>query len=260
MKNRVLLPVIFLCVLTLILLVATHIKRTEYTILLTGASFASWENGWFEIGSKHLNAKPLNKAVNSETIADTANKIANGELYTPEELEEMDALVIMQVHDRDVAEFDQLKEDYTEYELPFDRYKANYSQAYDYVIKRYLTDCYNLKFDEKSKYYDMPSGKPAVVVLCTHWHDSREIINSSVRRLAEHWGFPVIEFDKNIGFSKSALHPVIKEQTSLLFSFNAEKADSIVYGWHPQLGEDKYIQQRMAAVFASTMSKVLPLK
>ncbi len=46
-------------------------------------------------------------------------------------------------------------------------------------------------------------GKPASIVLCTHWHDSRPIFNTSVRKLAEKWGFPVVEFDRYIGFSKN---------------------------------------------------------
>lgn len=252
-------PILGIVLLSLIFVVYKRYSH-KYTIVLTGASFGSWQNGWFELGTKHLDAKALNRAVESETIADSANKIANGELYSTEELEEMDALVIMQVHDRDVAEFDSLKVEYTDYELPFDRYKANYSQAYDYIIKRYMTDCYNLKFDEKSKYFNTSTGKPAVIVLSTHWNDSRETFNASIRRLGEHWGFPVVEFDKNIGFSKSAVHPVTKEQPSIMYSFNAEKVDSTFYGWHQLRGEDQHIQQRMAAIFANTMQKILPLK
>ena len=71
----------------------------------------------------------------------------------------------MHVHDEDVASENGLKENYKDYRTPFDR--SNYAAAYDYVIKHYITDCYNLKFDKKSKYYNTPSGKPAIIVLCT---------------------------------------------------------------------------------------------
>ena len=37
-------------------------KTTEYKILLTGASFASPQNGWFEIGCRKLNAEAINRA------------------------------------------------------------------------------------------------------------------------------------------------------------------------------------------------------
>lgn len=232
--------------------------QDKYTLLLTGASFASPENGWFEAGCKTLDAKPINRAIGGEAIADAANRMANGTLYSPEELEEIDAFVIMQVHDKDVYEDSAIKGNYQDYPLPFDR--SNYAAAYDYVIKKYLTDCYNLKFNPKSKYYNTPGGKPASVILCTHWHDARPTYNNSIRLLGQKWGFPVIEFDKYIGFSKNQLHPVTNEQTSILFTDNnTENIDDVTYGWHQFRGEDKYIQRRMGAIFVDTMQKVLPL-
>lgn len=233
-------------------------KKEDYTILLTGASFADSGNGWFELGCKRLNAKAINRAVGGESIAITANKMFEGVLYSFEELDEIEALVIMHVHDRDVYDESELKEKYTDYVMPF-KY-ANYATAYDYVIKRYITECYNLKFDNKSKYYNTPSGKPVIIVLCTHWHDSRTVFNQSVRRLAEKWGLPLVEFDKNIGFSKDQLHPVTGEQNSLIYSKDKQESNGVAYGWHPQRGQDKYIQQRMAAIFVDVMQRILPLK
>lgn len=242
-----------------------YLKKTEvkYTILMTGASFASPDNGWFELGAKELKARAINKAVSGETIADTANKMVSGELYTPKELDDIDALVIMQGHEHDVSSLEGLKENCVDYEseLPFDRWECNYAATYDFVIKRYYTDCYNLKFNEKSKYYNSPYGKPVVIVLATHWHDSRPLFNNSIRVLAERWGFPVIEFDKNVGFSTAMVHPVTKEQISKQHTnHNFETMYDIEYGWHPAKGPQNYIQQRMAAVFADTMRKVLPIK
>lgn len=233
-------------------------EKNKYTILLTGASFASSNNGWFELACKTLDATPINKAIGGEAIADAANKIAADTLYTKQQLEDIEAFVIMHVHDEDVASENGLKENYKDYETPFDR--SNYAAAYDYVIKHYITDCYNLKFDKNSKYYNTPSGKPAIIVLCTHWHDARIIYNSAIRKLADRWGFPVVEFDKYIGFSKNHLHPVTGKQYSILYAHNNEKVNGVEYGWHPYNGEDKYIQQRMAAIFTDLMKKVLPLK
>lgn len=229
----------------------------NYTFLLTGASFASPNNGWFEVGCKLMNATPINRAIGGEAIADAANRIIDGSLYTVEELEDIDALVIMQVHERDVFDTTQLKPNYTDYKTPFDR--SNYAAAFDYVIKRYLTDCYNLKFNEKSKYYNSRAGKPAVVVLCTDWHDGRTIYNTSVRKLGEKWGFPVVEFDKYIGFSKNAVHPVTGEQISRLFTGDKQEINGETFGWHPENGQDKYIQRRLGAIFADTMRKIFPL-
>ena len=90
-------------------------ENAKYTILLTGASFASPQNGWFEIGCRQLEARALNRAVGGESIADTANRMAEGRLWSPGELDALDALVIMQVHNRDVSATGGLKEKYTDY-------------------------------------------------------------------------------------------------------------------------------------------------
>ena len=222
-------------------------ENAKYTILLTGASFASPQNGWFEIGCRQLDARALNRAIGGESIADTANRMAEGTLWNAGELDEMDALVIMQVHNRDVSATGGLKEKYTDYTTPFDR--SNYAAAFDYVIKRYQSECYALKDDPKSKYYGTKSGKPAVIVLCT-----------AIRSLAARWGLPLVEFDRNIGFSKDTPNPATGTQQSLLHAQDTQTIEGVAYGWHPQRGQDKYIQQRMAAIFTDTMRRILPAK
>lgn len=235
---------------------AQNTNDTPYTFLLTGASFASSNNGWFEVGCNIVGAVPINRAIGGESIADTANRMINGSLYNKEELEEIDALVIMQVHDRDVFDEFQLKDSYTDYETPFNR--DSYATAFDYVIKRYLTECYNLKFDEGSKYYKTKTGKPAVIILCTDWHDGRVLYNTTIRQLGEKWGFPVVEFDKYIGFSKDSVHPVTGEQISLLYATDWQDIGGETFGWHPENGENSYIQRRMGAIFADLMKNIFP--
>lgn len=234
---------------------STYAQAQKYSLLLSGASFASPSNGWFELGCEQLDAQPVNRAVGGEAIANTANRMIDGSLYSREELERLDAFVIMQVHNQDVLDQSQLLENYSDYRTPFDR--SNYAAAFDFVIKKFQTDCFNLKFDEKSKYFGSSHGKPAVIVLCTHWHDSRPLYNHSVRKLAEKWGLPVVEFDRYIGFSKNQLHPVTKEQHSRIYSGDKQEIDGIVYGWHALQGKDKYIQQRMAAIFTDMMKRIL---
>ena len=233
-------------------------ENAKYTILLTGASFASPQNGWFEIGCRQLDARAINRAIGGESIADTANRMAEGTLWNAGELDEMDALVIMQVHNRDASATGGLKEKYTDYTPPFDR--SNYAAAFDYVIKRYQSECYALKDDPKSKYYGTKSGKPAVIVLCTDWHDARTTYNAAIRRLAARWGLPLVEFDRNIGFSKDTPNPATGTQQSLLHAQDTQTIEGVAYGWHPQRGQDKYIQQRMAASFTDTMRRILPAK
>lgn len=238
--------------------IAAQEKATEYHILLTGASFASPQNGWFEIGCRQLNAYPINRAVGGESIVNTAHRMMDGTLYSFEEFDKLDALVIMQVHNRDVFDESQLLADYKEYVTPFDR--SNYARVFDYVIKRYMSECYELKDNPQSKYYGTKAGKPAVIVLCTDWHDARITYNTAIRKLAAKWGLPLVEFDCYIGFSKNCLHPTTGQQFSRLYSKDTQTIEGTKYGWHPDRGEDKYIQQRMAAIFADLMRKVLPTK
>ena len=104
---------------------------------MTGASFAEPNNKWFELGCKSLGVNAINKAVGGESIADTANKMAAGTLYSSDEFEKMDVLVIMHVHEKDVFNEDRLKENYEDYTLPFDN--TDYASCFDYVIKRYIS-------------------------------------------------------------------------------------------------------------------------
>lgn len=251
---------IFKLIFVLLLIVSSAMAqdKSKYNILLTGASFASPQNGWFEIACQHLNAKPINRAIGGESIANTANRMIDSTLYSVEELDNLDAFVIMQVHNRDVFDNSQLVENYQDYATPFDR--SNYAKAFDYVIKRYITECYNLKDNPKSKYYGSKSGKPVMIVLCTNWHDARITYNTSVRQLAEKWGFPLVEFDKYIGFSKNNPHPVTGEQQSLLFATDTQTIEGTKYGQHPYRGTDQYIQQLMASIFTDVMRKILPLE
>lgn len=227
-------------------------------VLLTGASFASKENTWFEMGCRSVGVTAINRAIGGEAIANTANRMDKGTLYSPEELETMDALVIMQVHDRDVFDPSQLKPAWTDYETPFN--KTNYAAAYDYVIKRYISECYALREKPGSRFYQTQSGKPPVIILCTHWHDARVTYNTTIRQLAAKWGLPLVEFDKNIGFSKDTPHPVTGKQVSLLYATDTQTTGGVTYGWHPKRGEDSYVQQRMAAIFADTLRRVLPVR
>lgn len=231
---------------------------SSYTFLLTGASFAIKENGWFELGCELLGAEGINRAKSGTTIAEAANQMIEGSLYGKKELEKIDALVIMHVVNRDVYDTTQLRKAYTDYKTPFDR--SNYAAAYDYVIKRYLSDCYKLKFDKHSQYYKSHSGKPAVIVLCTDWHEGRDKYNSSIRKLARKWGFPLVEFDRNIGFSQIMLHPVTGKDISIIYAKDTQTINGKTFGWHPQRGKDKYIQQRMAAIFADKMRGVFLIR
>ncbi len=228
----------------------------KLTFLLTGASFAVPENGWFEIGCEDLGADAINKAVSGEAIYHTARRMNLGTFYTLEELDKTDVFVIGHVHNQNVANEQWLKdkwEDYTSIASTTD-----YSVAYDYVIKRYIADCEALKDNPESKYYGTEHGKPARIMLCTHWHDSRTTYNPAIRKLAEKWNLPLVKFDDNIGFSRlDAESPA--DQPSLGFAHDTETIGGVKYGWHPLRGSNSYIQRRMAQIFVEEACDYLGL-
>ena len=224
-------------------------------ILLTGASFAVPENGWFEIGCEVLEFTPINRAVSGQAIMQTAQAMKNGALYTTSQLDDIEALVIMHVHNQNVAKEDWLEDDYNDYTLTD---ATPYSVAYDYVIRKYKDDCKNLKDVPTSKYYGTADGKPAIIVLGTHWHDSRTTFNPAIRKLAKKWNLPLIEWDANIGFTKDVLDSD-GSQPSLKFAGDTETIDGVKYGWHPLRGKGQYIQKKMAEIYIAKMAEIFDI-
>ncbi len=216
------------------------------TFLLTGASFAIPENGWFEIGCEDLGVEAINKSVSGEAIYHTARRMNLGTFYTTEELDKIDVFVIGHVHNQNVANEQWLKENWEDYTSIAST--TDYSVAYDYVIKRYIADCRALKDNPESKYYGTEDGKPAKIMFCTHWHDSRTTYNPAIRKLADKWGFPLIKFDENIGFSRLDVASG-EAQPSLAYAHDTETINGVKYGWHPLRGSNSYIQRRMAQIF-----------
>lgn len=231
---------------------ATQAQNYDHHFLLAGASFAVPENGWFELVCDAFNAEPLNKAVGGDAIKHTASDMFLDRFYTTEELDRIDAFIIMHVHNQDVASTNGIKENYEEY--TYDEIQQ-YNTAYDYVIKRYKADCYNLKFNPESRYYQTENGKPATIILCTHWHDSRITYNQSIRTLAERWQLPLIEWDENIGFTRKVVD-ADGRQPSIKYAADTEKIYDITFGWHPMRGKEQYIQQKMASIAMEKLTEL----
>lgn len=231
-------------------------ENGKYTFLLTGASFAIPQNGWFEIGCRNLDATAINKSVSGEAIYHTARRMNAGTFYTLSELDATDVFVIGHVHNQNVANEEWLKDNWQDYADIATT--TNYATTYDYVIKRYIYDCEQLEFNPDSKYYGVEGGKPAKIMLCTHWHDSRTTYNPAIRKLAQKWNFPLVEFDTNIGFSKDDVDPA-DEQPSLAMAHDTETINGVKYGWHPLRGDNSPIQRRMADIFVKTMAEFLDI-
>ena len=234
----------------------TDNSGTRLSFLLTGASFAIPENGWFEMACEDMGAEAINKAVSGEAIYHTARRMHAGTFYTTEELDRTDVLVLGHVHNQNVANEQWLKENWEDYTSIATT--TDYAVTYDYVIKRYIADCRALKDNPDSRYYGTPDGKPARIMFCTHWHDSRTTYNPAVRKLAERWGFPLVKFDENIGFSR--LDAAAGEtQPSIAYAHDSETIGGVKYGWHPLRGSNSYIQRRMAQIFVAAAADYLGL-
>lgn len=246
-------------ILTCILIISTVFKlwatETKEPIywMLSGASFAISENTWFEMGCEAFGIRSINKAVGGEAITHTAVDMFNNRFYTLGELDKASIFVIMHVHNQAVANETTLKSDYKDY-VESDLVN-DYAAAYDYVIKRYQADCLALKDNPQSRYYGSEKGKPAIIVLCTHWHDSRTIYNADVRKLATKWNLNLVKFDDNIGFTKDVL--VDGKQPSLQYASDTKTFDGQTYGFHPLRGRNQYIQQKMSKIFVDEMERVV---
>lgn len=227
-------------------------KERPKTIMLFGASFAYHKNGWFEIGCTQLGARAINKAVSGHAIYNNAVLMAKNEQYTLEELDDADLLVIMQVHNKDVFNREEIKENINDYSIESDY--RDYAGSFDYVIKKYKKDCEELEFNENSKYFKVKGGKPVKIMFATHWHDSRTIYNESIRKLSFMWNIPLLEFDKNIGFSKDDIGNADPGEPSRNLAVDTEVIDNVVYGWHPKRGENEYIQKKMAEIFVKAVN------
>lgn len=227
-------------------------------ICIVGASIAHPENGWFEMGCEELEMNPINRSISGTGIGDTAVLMSIGLQFAEGEHDKFELFVIMHVKNFDVCDVSQIAEDHNSYHIS---QQMNATQAFDYVIKRYIEECRALEFNPQSKWYGCDGGKPVHILLCTHWHDARTTYNESVRRLCERWSdiCTLCEFDTNIGFTKDT-PDADGNQISLQFTQNdngkQEVIDGITYGWHPQRGRNAEIQQRMAKIFVDAVKDI----
>ena len=186
------------------------------------------------------------------TIAIAVSSIVTT-LFAEGEHDKFEIFAVMHCHEMEVCNESKLLADYNEY-LPAP--DMDYSQAFDYIIRKYAEECRALEFDTTSKWYGFEGGKPVKIVLCTHWHDARPLYNGAVRRLVEKWSdcAYLCAFDANIGFTKDEPDPETGEQMSLRYAKNGindtEYLYGVLHGWHPTRGRDAEIQQRMAKIFA----------
>ncbi|MBR5323492.1 MAG: DUF5040 domain-containing protein [Muribaculaceae bacterium] len=250
-------------------------------VFADGASFLAGKNEvWLSSAMKELGLKYKSVAVGGQSIKDTAYRLCMDNEDYSESLEKMDVFLIDHVHNQDVFTLSRERsiEEYEEIirNLNIDDngkvsdYSISYAEAFDYVIKKHMANCYNLKDNADSKWHGVKSGKPVQMLLCTHWHDARTTYNESVRKLCAKWGIALCEMDINIGFAKTGTHPVAvyngePAQISLFYAQDGSKGYGLgaledsdidkqvtphIYGLHQYLGEENhnFLTYKMASI------------
>lgn len=153
-------------------------------------------------------------------------------------------------------------------QVPNNLYDERYAAGYDYLLKKYALDCYNLRLNPDSKYYGTKSGKPVVIVCTTQWHDGYVRFNDSVKIMAKRHGAIVCNVADNVGFSYLQTDPTNDDSIrwGALHCNNAAYGSGndtetipihgVMYtgmGWHPTRQWDCYIQMKRAQILAETM-------
>lgn len=151
---------------------------------------------------------------------------------------------------------------------PNNLYDERYAAGYDYLLKKYALDCYNLRLNPDSKYYGTKSGKPVVIVCTTQWHDGYVRFNEGVKKMAKRHGAIVCNIADNVGFSYLQTDPTNDDSIrwGALHCNNAAIGSGndtetipihgVMYtgmGWHPTRQWDCYIQMKRAQILAETM-------
>lgn len=153
-------------------------------------------------------------------------------------------------------------------QLPNNLYDERYAAGYDYLLKKYALDCYNLRLNPDSKYYGTKSGKPVVIVCTTQWHDGYVRFNEGVKKMAKRHGAIVCNVADNVGFSYLQTDPTNDNSirwgalhcnnAAIGFGNDTETIPihGVMYtgmGWHPTRQWDCYIQMKRAQILAETM-------
>lgn len=234
-------------------------------IMLTGASFASSENGWFELFCLKNNMEAVNQAVGgsgietnvAQRMLDADETKPHGSLFMVNGVDifkDIKVFVLFHSHNYDVFISESKYKSNT-----IDHYKtnglANRGEVFDYIIKQYRQWCaeYTITLNINGQ-ADVTGGKECNIVLCSHWHKSRSLYNNSSRKMADRYGITYCAFDDNIGFNNdtfvtanlntdSNTTPVsgLYHQSILYSQFvdinivgKTEIIDGVMYGWHPQ--------------------------
>ena len=254
--------------------------RKNEKIMICGASFSQYGssgspvNGFFELMCNRLELTPVNRFKSSiilmaDAMLDADETKPHGSLFMVDGVDvfaEVNALVIMHVHNQDVL----LSEsDYIERTV--DYYKENgisnnYANAFDYVIKQYKQWCAEYSTTRTypgTSYQEVLGTKECQIILCSHWLPSRKLYNNTSRELARRFNLSYCDFDVSIGIAENDTVYCVQNTddnlTPTLDNWNkslnyagfvavsagkpigkTEVIDGVTWGWHPQIRSATY--------------------
>ena len=152
--------------------------------------------------------------------------------------------------------------------IPNETYDERYAAGYDYLLKKYALDCYNLRLNPDSKWYGTKSGKPVIIVCTTQWHDGYVRFNEGIKNVARRHGAILCDVANNVGFSYMQTNPQDDDSicwnalhcnnTSIGSGNDTENIPihGIMYnnmGWHPTRDWSCYVQMKRAQILAESL-------
>lgn len=147
-----------------------------------------------------------------------------------------------------------------------------YAAGYDYLIKKYRQECYNLKDNPASKWYGSEYGKPCTIIICSHWHDGYVVFNESAKKLSDRTGCVFVNTADYNGWSYKTTNP--NDSNSIRWSaqvchnasyggsndLHDEPINGIIYtnmGFHPTRDVNSEFNIRRANIFKDALNKIL---
>lgn len=155
---------------------------------------------------------------------------------------------------------------------PNNEINERYSAGFDYLIKKYKQDCYDLKNNPLSKWYGSPFGKPTQIIICSYWHDGYVVYNESARELSNRLGATYCDIANNVGFTYKTTNP--NDENSLRDSYlycnnrlysSSNDSETIPIngvnytnmGWHATRDMLSDLTKIRGSILASTLEKLI---
>lgn len=156
--------------------------------------------------------------------------------------------------------------------VPNPEVNERYAAGYDYLIKKYRQECYNLKDNPDSKWYGSEYGKPCTIIICSHWHDGYVVFNEAAKTVCDRTGAIYSDTASYNGWTWRTTDP--DDPNSIRWSaevcnnasyggsndLHNEPINGVIYtnmGFHPTRDVNSEFNKRRASVFKETLRTLL---